>query len=226
MNMDLTQNDRGEHFVFDPSSKAPMVPRQSKFEGMLSTMHGLRPDVINKTLECITEIITTGCGSERPAMGCFVVIANGIDRRFLNRIIPEGMEQQPWLFPAELAFPPSYNKLGGPNKLHILDMTDAGKRFFRPDFVCTGGIILIDAQTSEIVASRVEAKKDMRMPEGTYDGVQISTLDDREAVGIAAQGECLVLTCTPENCVISGTSGGSGLRPAQLHQCYTIKNNR
>ena len=60
-----------------------------------------------------------------------------------------------------------------------------------------------------IVVSRAEANKGMREAEGTYDGVGVSTLDDREAVGIAAQGRCVVLTCTPENCQIDGTSGGS-----------------
>ena len=137
------------------------------------------------------------------AKGFFVVLSNNINGRFLNRVIPQKGGHS-WIYPAELALPPCYNKHDGPNKLNILDMNGAGRRFLQPDFVCSGGIILIDGQTGDIVASRVEAKKDMHVPEGTYDGVKITTLDDREAVGIAAQSECLVLTCTPQNCEIFG----------------------
>ena len=33
-------------------------------------------------------------------------------------------------------------------------------------------------------------------------------MDDREAMAIAAQGRCLVLTCPATNCEINGKSGG------------------
>ena len=67
---------------------------------------------------------------------------------------------------------------------------------------------MVDAKSGDIVASRVEAGKGMRVAAGMYDGVDITDLDDREAVGMAAQGRCVVFTCPPASCAIDGSSAG------------------
>ena len=208
-NTQLAEKDGGEHFTFDPKTGAPTVPSGSTFEDILKNQLGLKPDVVNSALKILSDLVTNGVGEKVYAKGFFFVITNDADERFLNRIVPKGLESTPWYCPAQLGLPPRFNKHGGPTKLNVLDLTGAGKRFLQPDLVCTGGIIVVDAQTGRIVVSRAEANKGMRVAEGTYDGVGVSTLDDREAVGIAAQGRCVVLTCTPENCQIDGTSGGS-----------------
>ena len=185
-----------------------MVPSGSTFERILTEQLGLKPGVVNNAIEILSDMVTKGVGEKVHAKGFFVVITNDVDERFLNRIVPNGREAYAFQYPAQLALPPRYNKHGGPTKLNVLGLTGAGKRFLQPDLVCTGGIMVI-AQTGDIVASRAEANKGMRVAEGTYDGVGVSTLDDREAVGIAEQGRCVVLTCAPESCQIDGTSGGS-----------------
>ena len=170
---------------------------------------GLKSDVVNNTIRILSDIATNGVSENVCAKGFFVVITNDIHERFLRRIVPEGQEDDSYVYPAQLANPPRYNKHGGTNKLNVLHMTGAGMRFLHSDFVCAGGITAIDAQTGEIVVSCAQANKDMRVVKGTYDGVNIFTLDDQEAMGIAAQGRCLVLTCTPEKCEIAGKSGGT-----------------
>ena len=208
-NTQLVEKDRGEHFSFDPRTGAPMVPPGSTFEDTLTKHLGVNPVVVNESIKIFSDMAVNGVGEKVYAKGFFVVITNDVDKRFLNRLVPKGQEHHPWLYPAQLALPPRYNKHGGPTKLNVLDLTGAGKRFLQPDLVCTGGIIVIDAQTGHIVASRVEANKGLRVAKGTYDGVAVSTLDDREAVGLAAQDRCVVLTCALENCQINGKSGGS-----------------
>ena len=112
-----------------------------------------------------------------------MVITDDVDERFLIRIVPKGQEDAFYLYPVQLCLPPRYNKHGGPTKLNILDLTGAGKRFLQPDLVCTGGVLEIDAQTGDIMVSHAEANKDIRVAEGTYDGVVISTLPELVCAG-------------------------------------------
>ena len=130
--------------------------------------------VLSSSVKLVCKIATEGCGEKVYAMGFFVVIVEDVDR-FLKR--PNSSQ------PAELGTPPDYNKHGGANKLNVLDLSGAGMRFLQPDFVCSGGIIVVNgggdhdthnwrgdvngfAKTGDIVASRVAARKDMRAAAG------------------------------------------------------------
>ena len=207
-NTKLIEKDGGEHFIIEPKHRFPMVPPKSKFEGMLKNTLGIDPSVVNSLFKYLGGIATDGCGEKVFAHGFYVVVTTDT-ARFLERIVPKEGKNQPWLYTAELTKPPHYNKYNLKEMISILKMSGAAGRFVQNDFVCVGSISVVDGQTGEIQASRVVANKDMRVPEGVYDGVHVTDADEREAVGMAAKGRCLVLTCTSANCQINGSSGGS-----------------
>ena len=128
-NTGLAEKDHGEHFTFDPKTGAPMVPSGSTFEDILTKQLGLKPEVVNKTMKILSDMVTKGVGEKVYAKGFFVVITNEVDERFLIRIVPKGKEDYSYLYGARLAKSPRYNKYGGPTKLNVLDLTGAGERF-------------------------------------------------------------------------------------------------
>ena len=198
VNEELIEADNGAHVRFGPKGE-PMVGPELERAAVAMKM---TPEVVGKALEVFTGLLVKGCGEKQLAFGCFVVLTNDRDR-FLRRV---GGNQGTFWDPAELGHPPLYNKHALGNKLNVLHMSGAAMRYLQPDLVATGGIIVMDAITGEFTASRVEARKGMQVDEGTYDGVDVVTLDDREAAAIASKGGCLVMTCPPENCEISGNS--------------------
>ena len=165
---------------------------------------GITPEVANATVKLACGILTKGCGEKVRANGCQLVVVNDPDRQ-LKRLGPVNSPYRP----AELANPPWFNKYGGDPKPNVVEPDGAAMRFFQPDFVATGGFIGVGGQTGDVVVSRAVVEERMRAPAGTYDGVEIASLDDREALAMAARGGCLAMTCPAENCEISGASGGA-----------------
>ena len=182
MNRDLIEKDNGAHFIMEPKHGFPIVA--AKFEGVLEKSLGRQPAVVNSLIDFLGGIATKACGEKVFALGLYVVVTTDTVR-FLKRIVPEHNKHVPWLCCAELGKPPYYNKYSLEEMISILDidMNGAAQRFAQPDFVCRGGSIVVHGQTGEIRASRVVANKDMRVPEDEYDGVQVTDLDEREAVG-------------------------------------------
>ena len=202
-NQALAEADDGTHYTFDGKGAPVLTPTITD----VLQAQGITPEVANATVKLICGILTKGCGEKVYANGCRIAVVDE-PGRLLKRLTKGNQCDQPTV-PAELGNPPWFNKYGGDHKPNVVDPDGAAMRFFQPDFVATGGFIGVDGQTGDVVVSRAVVRERGRAPAGTYDGVEIASLDDREALVMAARGRCLAMTCPVENCEISGASGGA-----------------
>ena len=162
---------------------------------------GVRGEVANSMLALACGFLTKGCGEKVHAHGCRIVIVNQAARLLHHA----GRRYTS----AELGLPPWYNKYGGDTKPNVLRMEGQDTRFVQQDFVSFGGFIGLDGQSGDFIVTHVVPRDDLRAAAGTYGGVEIESRDDCEALALAARGGCMVISCPPEHCEISGASGGS-----------------